>query len=173
MELGRNQYVVSLKLGIFQGRPKSYRPNSETVKIRPMAQEADSTHFFRPISVHPSKKWTEWRAGTRYRGPQARWKGDTSEIVNIFVAFLSQNIKKLKGGKFLFSEKNLIVPKKTERRDPLGFSNIHSVAKQQKKLKGGPFEEKNSRKKSRSAEKKWKWGNKSKDLAGTKIAKRS
>ena len=53
MDLGRNQYVVSLELGIFQGRPKSIRPNSETVKIRPMAQEADSTHFFRPISVHP------------------------------------------------------------------------------------------------------------------------
>ena len=53
MELGRNQYVVFLELGIFQGRPKSIRPNSETVKIRPMAQEADSTHFFRPISVHP------------------------------------------------------------------------------------------------------------------------
>ena len=53
MDLGRNQYVVSFELGIFQGRPKSIRPNSETVKIRPMAQEADSTHFFRPISVHP------------------------------------------------------------------------------------------------------------------------
>ena len=48
MELGRNQYVVSLELGIFQGRPKSIRPNSETVKIRPMAQEADSTHFRSP-----------------------------------------------------------------------------------------------------------------------------
>ena len=53
MDLGRNQYVVSLELGIFQGRPKSIRPNSETVKIRPMAQEADSTHFFRPISFDP------------------------------------------------------------------------------------------------------------------------
>ena len=56
MDLGRNQYVVSLELGIFQGRPKSIRPNSEMVKIRPMAQEADSTHFFRPISVHPEKR---------------------------------------------------------------------------------------------------------------------
>ena len=49
----RNQYVVSLELGIFQGRPKSIRPNSEMVKIRPMALEVYSTHFFRPISVHP------------------------------------------------------------------------------------------------------------------------
>ena len=50
MDLGRNQYVVSLELGIFQGRPKSIRPNSETVKIRPMAREADSTHFRSPCA---------------------------------------------------------------------------------------------------------------------------
>ena len=43
--------------------------------------------------------------------------------------------------------------RKTERGDPLGFSNIHSDAKQQKKLKGGPFEEIFFPKKSRSAEK--------------------
>ena len=74
------------------------------------------------------------RWGPLARAPGAL-KGDTSEIVNIFVAVegvLSQNIKKLKGEKFLFSEKNFTVPKKTERGDPLGFSNIHSVAKQQK-----------------------------------------
>ena len=49
--------------------------------------------------------------------------------------------------------------KKTERGDPLGFSNIHSVAKQQKKLKGDPLE-KNffSGKKSHNAEKKLKGG---------------
>ena len=51
---------------------------------------------------------------------------------------------------------------KTERGDPLGFSNIHSVAKHQKNA-GGPFEEKKFRKKnpkkiSRSAEKNWKGG---------------
>ena len=49
------------------------------------------------------------------------------------------------------------MPKKTERRNPLGFSNIHSVAKH-KKNAGGPFEEKKFEKKirkkmSRSAEK--------------------
>ena len=38
------------------------------------------------------------------------------------------------------------MPKKTERRNPLGFSNIHSVAKHQKNA-GGPFEEKKFRKK--------------------------
>ena len=49
---------------------------------------------------------------------------------------------------FLFSGKNLTMPKKTERRNPLGFSNIHSVSKHQKNA-GGPFEEKNSEKKLR------------------------
>ena len=39
--------------------------------------------------------------------------------------------------------------------DPLGFSNIHSVAKQQK-IEGGQFGEKKFRKNSRSAEKNWK-----------------
>ena len=33
------------------------------------------------------------------------------------------------------------MPKKTERGGPLGFFNIHSVAKQQK-IEGGPFGEK-------------------------------
>ena len=55
-------------------------------------------------------------------------------------------MKKLKK-KNLFSGKNLTMPKKTERRNPLGFSNIHSVAKHQK-MQGGHFEEKNFEKKS-------------------------
>ena len=38
----------------------------------------------------------------------------------------------------------------------MGFSNIHFVAKQQKKIEGGPFEKKKSGKKSCSAEKNWK-----------------
>ena len=49
------------------------------------------------------------------------------------------------------------MPKKTERRNLLGFSNIHSVAKHQKNA-GGPlrkkkFEKKIRKKMSRSAEK--------------------
>ena len=77
------------------------------------------------------------------RGPLARapgaLKGGHFRNCQHFVAaegVLSQNIKQLKGEKFLFSEKNLKVPKKTVRGDPLGFSNIHSVAKQQK-IEGG------------------------------------
>ena len=59
-----------------------------------------------------------------------------------------------------FSEKNENFQQshsaeKSERRDPLGFSNIRSVAKYQNKLKGGPFEDikKFSKKKSHKAEK--------------------
>ena len=44
------------------------------------------------------------------------------------------------------------MPKKAERGYPLGFINIHSVAKHQKNA-GGPFGELFFQKKSRSAEK--------------------
>ena len=52
--------------------------------------------------------------------------------------------------------KKISVPKKTDGGggDPLGFSNIHSVAKQQKKFKGGPFGEIFFRKKSLTVPKK-------------------
>ena len=40
------------------------------------------------------------------------------------------------------------MPKKTERRNPLGFSNIHSVAKHQKNAGGDPLRKKISKKKS-------------------------
>ena len=50
----------------------------------------------------------------------------------------------MKGGPFgektNFRKKNLKVSKKTERGDPFGFFNIHSVGKQQK-IEGGPFGE--------------------------------
>ena len=45
------------------------------------------------------------------------------------------------------------MPKKTERGDPLGFFNIHSVAKHQKKAGGTLWGKIFSKKKSRSAEK--------------------
>ena len=41
------------------------------------------------------------------------------------------------------------MPKKTERRNPLGFSNIHSVAKHQKKSREDPLRKKNFEKKIR------------------------
>ena len=71
------------------------------------------------------------------RGPGAlkshnaeKLKGGT--LWGFSTSILSQNLKKLKGGKNFIFGKNLTVPKKTVRGDPLGFSNIHSDAKQQK-----------------------------------------
>ena len=58
-----------------------------------------------------------------------------------------------------FFEKSLTMPKKTEREDPLGFFNIHSVAKLQKIEGGDPFVGKFFfEKKLHSAEKKSKGG---------------
>ena len=78
------------------------------------------------------------------RGPLTRASGalkgeDTSEIVNIFVA-VEALWRKNK-----FSKKKSQC-RKTEKGDPLGFFNIHSVAKHRKNA-GGPFGEKNFRKK--------------------------
>ena len=64
-------------------------------------------------------------------------------------------MKKLKKTKIFIFGKKLTIPKKTERGDPLGFFNIHSVAKHQKNAGGtlwGNFFFR--KKKSRSAEKK-------------------
>ena len=63
--------------------------------------------------------------------------------------FCRKTSKKLKGEKFLFSEKIFIFSqcRKKTKGDPFGFPNIHSDAKQQKKLKGGPFGKKNFEKK--------------------------
>ena len=76
------------------------------------------------------------------RGPLARapgaLKSHNAEILKggtlcgFSTSILLQNMKKLKKKYFLFSEKNLTMPKKTERGNPSGFSNIHSVAKHQK-----------------------------------------
>ena len=64
-------------------------------------------------------------------------------------SILSQNMKKLKKKIFLFSGENLTMPKKTERRNPLGFSNIHSVAKHKKNAGGTLCGKKISKKKIR------------------------
>ena len=68
-------------------------------------------------------------------------------------------MKKLKKKqKFLFSEKNLTVPKKTERGTLWDFPTS-GLSQNTKKIEGGPFGEKISGKKnSRSAEKNWKGG---------------
>ena len=81
------------------------------------------------------------------RGPLARapgaLKGGTSEIVNIFVeveGVLSQNIKKLKGKKFSFSEKNLSAETKL-KGVILWYFPTSILSQNSKKMKGGPFGE--------------------------------
>ena len=54
-------------------------------------------------------------------------KGDPLEFLT---SIPSQNIKKLKGENFIFGKKSQC--RKKLEREPLGFFNIHSVAKQQK-----------------------------------------
>ena len=114
--------------------------------------------FFEKITY--SKNGPSGAPGPLARAPGAL-KGDTSEIVNIFVAVegvLSQNNKKLKRGKFLFSEKHLRVPKKTEWGDHFGIFQHPFCRKTAKKLKGGTFGEKKFRKKSLAVPKKMEGG---------------
>ena len=73
------------------------------------------------------------RRGPLTRAPGALKGGDTSEIVNNFVA--------VEGGtlwqKNKFSKKSLTMPK-NRKGDPSGFSNTHSVVKYQK-IEGEKF----------------------------------
>ena len=81
-------------------------------------------------STRKSKNQKNGQSGAPAPASASPWRakrGDTSEIVNIFVT--------VEGGPF--GEKTILGKKshsaeKTERGDPSGFSNIHSVAKQQK-----------------------------------------
>ena len=58
------------------------------------------------------------------------WKGGPFEVFQH--PFCRKTWKNWRKIFFSFSGKNLTMPKKTERRNPLGFSNIHSVAVHQK-----------------------------------------
>ena len=71
-------------------------------------------------------------------------------IVSLFRTSKCQNIGEF-GTFYDFFEKKSHNAEKTEREDPLGFFNIHSVAKLQKNLR--PFEKKFSKQKYRNAEK--------------------
>ena len=109
--------------------------------------------FFEKITY--SKKWTEWCAGARAR------KGDTSEILNIFVAVegvLSQNIKKLKGENFYFRKKISQCRKKL-KGGPFGIFQHSFCRKTAKKIEGGTlWEKKNFRKKVSQCRKKLEGG---------------
>ena len=76
--------------------------------------------------------------------------------MSTFLSQLRGFCQKIEGGKFLFSEKNLSAEKKLKGATLWDFPTS-ILWQNSKKIEGGPFEEKNSRKKkSRSAEKKWK-----------------
>ena len=107
-------------------------------------------------------KFNEIEGGTLWREKKFRKKSHNTEkltggtfwVFNIHSVAKHEKIEENKN--FYFRKKISQCRKKTERGDPLGFSNIQSVAKQQKN-EGGPFGEKKfPEKKSRSAEKNWK-----------------
>ena len=94
-------------------------------------------------------------------GPASPWRakvsqcrktewGDSLGFFNIHSVAKHQKIER---GKFLFSEKNLTVPKKTVRRDLWDFPTSIMTQNSEKKLKRGTIWGKKSKKKSRSAEK--------------------
>ena len=70
----------------------------------------------------------------RFVRPPARLKGDPSTLSTSIVAIH----QKIQGGPLVIFFRKVSMPKKTERGEPLGFFNIHPVAKHQK-LKGEPF----------------------------------
>ena len=88
-------------------------------------QQKDFQVFSSTVPEKP-KSWTELAHQRRH--------------FEIFHPFCRKSSKKLKEGHFWW-KKNLKShnAEKTERGDPLGFFNIRSVGKLQKKLKGGPF----------------------------------
>ena len=80
-------------------------------------------------------------------------KSERGTLSGFSTSILSQNIKKMKGEKICFSEKNLTGPKKLKRGILRDFPTS-ILAQNSKKLKGEHFGEKNfSEKKSRSAKK--------------------
>ena len=103
------------------------------------------------------------RRGSLVRAP---WRAKVSQCRKIergtlwrfSTSILSQNMKKLKKKqKFLFSEKNLTVPKKTERGTLWDFPTS-GLSQNTKKIEGGPFGEKISGKKVSQCRKKLEGG---------------
>ena len=84
-------------------------------------------------------------------------KTEREDPLGVFNIHFVAKHQKIEGGKLLFSEKNLTVPKKTERGALWDFPTS-ILSQNSKKIEGGPFGEKIPEKKSRSAEKNWKGG---------------
>ena len=109
MDLGRNQYVVSLELGTFQGRPKSIRPNSETVKIRPIS--------FDPFPFNQSEhsdcqKRHEYHYRELERGQFLHYNFKTLPTLHLYY-FLKSSKLPLRNNTFLEFRHSQIVNKKT------------------------------------------------------------
>ena len=81
--------------------------------------------------LHTQKNGPSGAPGPASASPWRAKRGTLPKLSTI----LSQLKGEPFGEKTNFREK-ISVPKKTERGDPLGFSNIHSVANQQK-IEGG------------------------------------
>ena len=69
----------------------------------------------------------------QFLGPTGTFWGFLNFVWGFSTSILSQNIKKLKVGKFLFSAKSLTMPKKTERGDPLVSPGMVCYAGKQEK----------------------------------------
>ena len=84
-------------------------------------------------------------------------RGDPLRFFNIHS--VAKHVKIEENKNFHYREKNITVPKKTERGgDPLGFFNIHSVAKHQKNAGGNPLGKKIFEKKVSQCRRKMKGG---------------
>ena len=97
------------------------------------------------------KNWTEWRAKV------SQCRKTERPVWGFSTSILSQNIKKLKGENFYFRKKSHSAEKNC-KGDPLEFCNIHSGAKQQKKLKGDPLGKNFSKKSLAVPKKNERWG---------------
>ena len=114
--------IFKVRTGIYQNKP---RPAQVGAMSTAQKQQKDFKVSKYSLIQYPKNLKV---------GPNWRARGDPLR----FSSILSQIIKKMKGGPFGENNflKNSHNAEKTERADSLGFFNIHSVAKLQKKFNG-------------------------------------
>ena len=141
------------------------RPKSASYRRLKNSKKTSNCQVF-PFTVLENWKFYEKnfskKLHTQKNGPSGALKEghfrNCQHFYRSWEGFVAKHQKIEMGETFLFSEKNLTVLKKTEKRDPLGFSNIHSVAKYQKNWRGTLWGKKNSRKKVSQCRKKFEGG---------------